>query len=243
MAQRHLFGCFGSFVFCSLALVSQAAANPVEGFHLDFAPLADVVGRPPIQGSEALKRDLDVLRWQQFARDSGLVGHAWGYLDREIGRFQAAIGSDLTKTAPMIRSGVPQFVHLVDDVKNKLKDAIGRQRPFLSHRELKPCLPREYSESYPSGHSTWYVTTSLLLADLLPERKERLLQVGRQGMAARVTCGMHYPSDVEAGQRLAEAAALQIISSPQWKQFKRSVQPEIKALMQPPSAGLAVVYD
>ena len=86
------------------------------------------------------------MRWQQFARDSGLVGHAWGYLDREIGRFQAAIGSDLTKTAPMIRSGVPQFVHLVDDVKNKLKDAIGRQRPFLSHRELKPCLPREYSE-------------------------------------------------------------------------------------------------
>ena len=102
----------------------------------------------------------------------------------------------------------------MDDVKNKLKDAIGRQRPFLSHRELKPCLPREYSESYPSGHSTWYVTTSLLLADLLPERKERLLQVGRQGMAARVTCGMHYPSDVEAGQRLAEAAALQIIGSP-----------------------------
>ena len=111
----------------------------------------------------------------------------------------------------------------MDDVKNKLKDAIGRQRPFLSHSELKPCLPREYSESYPSGHSIWYVTTSLLLADLLPERKDRLMQVGRQGMAARVTCGMHYPSDVEAGQRLAEAAALQIIRSPQWKQFKKSV--------------------
>ncbi|WP_071840144.1 phosphatase PAP2 family protein [Synechococcus sp. KORDI-52] len=64
----------------------------------------------------------------------------------------------------MIRSGVPQFVHLVDEVKNKLKNAIGRPRPFLSHRDLTPCLPREYSESYPSGHSTWYVTTSLLLA-------------------------------------------------------------------------------
>ena len=74
--------------------------------------------------------------------------------------------------------------------------------------------------------------TSLLLADLLPERRERLLQVGRQGMAASVTCGMHYPSDVEAGQRLAEAVALQIIGSLQWKQFKTSVHPEIKALMQ-----------
>ena len=73
MAQRHLFGCFGSFVFCSLALVSQAAANPVEGFHLDFAPLADVVGRPPIQGSEALKRDLDVLRCTIFRVCSCLI--------------------------------------------------------------------------------------------------------------------------------------------------------------------------
>lgn len=201
------------------------------------------MGRPPLQGSEALKRDLDTLRWQQISRDPGLVGHAWGNLDRVIGRFEAAIGSDLTKTAPTIRSGVPQFVHLVDEVKDKLKNAIGRPRPFLSHRDLKPCLPRGYSKSYPSGHSTWYVTTSLLLADLLPDRRERLLQVGRQGMAARLTCGMHYPSDVEAGQRLAEAAALQIIGSAQWKQFKTSVQPEVRALMQPPSAGLPVVYD
>lgn len=243
MALRGVFGACSVFVFSSVALIQPVAANPADGFQLDFSSLANVVGTPPARGSQALKRDLDVLRWQQFSRDSGLVGHAWGYLDREIGRFQPAVGSDLTKTAPMIRSGVPQFVHLVDEVKNKLKNAIGRPRPFLSHRDLTPCLPREYSESYPSGHSTWYVTTSLLLADLLPERRERLLQVGRQGMAARVTCGMHYPSDVEAGQRLAEAAALQIIGSLQWKQFKTSVQPEIKALMQPPSAGLVVVYD
>ena len=240
---RHFAGCFGSFVLFSTALIQQVAANPAEGFDLNIAPLADVVGQPPLQGSEALKRDLDIMRWQQFSRDSALVGHTWGYLDREIGRFQSAIGSGLTKTAPTIRSGVPQFVHLVDEVKDKLKNAIGRPRPFLSHGDLKPCLPREYSKSYPSGHSAWYVTTSLLLADLLPDRRERLLKVGRQGMAARVTCGMHYPSDVEAGQRLAEAAALQIISSVQWKQFKASVKDEVRALMTPPSAGLPVVYD
>ena len=223
--------------------MSPAGANPADGFELRLAPLADVVGKPPLPGSERLKRDLAVLRWQQFARNSELVGHAWGYLDREIGRFQAAIGSDFAKTAPRIRAGVPQFVHLVDEVKNKLKDAIGRSRPFLTHPDLKPCLPREYSESYPSGHATWYVSTSLLLADLLPERRERLLAVGRQGMAARVTCGMHYPSDVEAGQRLGEAAVKQILLSPEWQRFKRSVQPEVKALMTPPAAGMPVVYD
>ena len=184
-----------------------------------------------------------MLRWQQFARDSELVGHAWSYLGREIGRFQAAIGSDFEKTAPRIGAGLPRFVHLVDEAKNQLKVAHNRSRPFLTHPDLKPCLPLESSQSYPSGHATWYVSTSLLLADLLPERRERLLAVGRQGMAARVTCGMHYPSDVEAGQRLGEAAVKQILLSSQWQQFKRSVQPEVKALMTPPAAGMPVVYD
>ena len=220
-----------------------ARANPADGLNLRLPVLAKVVGEPPAPGSEALKRDLAVLRWQQFSRDSGLVGHAWSYLDREIARFEAAIGSDFAKTAPQIRAGVPEFTHLVEEVKNELKEEIGRLRPFLTHKDLKPCLPREYSKSYPSGHSTWYVTTSLLLADLLPERRERLLQVGYQGMAARVTCGMHYPSDVEAAQRLGEAAVQQILVSPQWQRFKVLVQPEVKALLTPPDAGMPVVYD
>ncbi|WP_236072442.1 phosphatase PAP2 family protein [Prochlorococcus marinus] len=227
----------------STATIAPSRANPADGFQLRFAPLADVVGMPPATNSDGWRRDLAVVRWQQFARDSELVGHAWSYLDRDIGRFQGAIGSDFVKTAPRIRAGVPQFVRLVDEVKNQLKYAMGRSRPFVTHQDLKPCLPREDSASYPSGHATWYVTTSLLLADLLPERRERLLAVGHQGMAARVTCGMHYPSDVEAGQRLGEAAVKQILRSPQWKRFKLSVQPEVKALISPPAAGMPVVYD
>ena len=237
-----VFAC-GLVAGVSAVAIAPAEANPADGLALNLAPLANVVGKPPLPGSDRLKRDLAVLRWQQFARDSGLVGHAWSYLGREIGRFQAAIGSDFEKTAPLIGAGVPQFVRLVDEAKNQLKVAYDRSRPFLSYPDLKPCLPLESSQSYPSGHATWYVSTSLLLADLLPERRERLLAVGHQGMAARVTCGMHYPSDVEAGQRLGEAAVKQILLSPQWQRFKRSVQKEIKALMTPPPAGMPVVYD
>ena len=246
LSKRHylISGVILSLIsFIGVSPLRPARANPAVGFQLRLFPLAEVVGKPPAPGSDALKRDLAVLRWQQFSRDSELVGHAWSYLSRDIDRFQGAIGSDLKKTAPKIRSGVPQFVHLVGEIKNKLKDEIGRSRPFITHQDLQPCLPREYSKSYPSGHSTWYVTTSLLLADLLPERRERLLAVGYQGMAARVTCGMHYPSDVEAGQRLGNAAVQQILLSPQWQNFKLSVQSELKALIVSPAAGMPVVYD
>ena len=64
MLARHFAGYFGSFVLFSTALIQQVAANPAERFHLNIAPLADVVGQPTLQGSEALKRGLDILRWQ-----------------------------------------------------------------------------------------------------------------------------------------------------------------------------------
>ncbi|KGG28252.1 PA-phosphatasee related phosphoesterase [Prochlorococcus sp. MIT 0702] len=55
----------------------------------------------------------------------------------------------------------------------------------------------------------------MLLADLLPERRVRLLAIGQQGITAQVLCAIHYPSDVEAGQRLESAAVEQILSSDQ----------------------------
>ena len=145
---------------------------------LQLAPLARAVGRPPRAGSAALARDLSVLRWMQSSRDPQLVRHAWTYLDRVPTAFEPAIGSDLTKTAPRIKAGVPAFVKVVEQVKNQLKNSIARPRPFQSHADLQPCLPLERSKSYPSGHATWYTATSLLLADLLPKRRERLLAVG-----------------------------------------------------------------
>lgn len=83
----------------------------------------------------------------------------------------------------------------------------------MSHPELQPCLPLETSFSFPSGHATWYASAALLLADLLPERRERLLQLGRQGGYARSACLVHYPSDVLASQRLAEAVSRDVIAS------------------------------
>ncbi len=217
--------------------------NPAREINLLVAPLAEAVGKPPKSGSTALARDLAVLRWIQSTRDSQAVRHAWIYLDRVPTAFEPAIGADLSKTAPKIHAGVPKFVKAIEKVKNKLKKSIARPRPFLTHSDLKPCLPLDHSKSYPSGHATWYSSMSLLLADLLPERRQRLLNVGQQGIAARVTCGMHYPSDVEAGQRLARAAVAQILSSDQWQRFKASVQSEVKALLTPPPAGLPRIYD
>jgi len=46
----------------------------------------------------------------------------------------------------------------------------------------------------------------LVLADQRPERRVRLLAMDQQGITARVICGIHSRSTLEAGQRLASAA-------------------------------------
>merc|ERR1712176_1352415 len=111
------------------------------------------------------------------------------------------------------------FQNPIKDVKNDFKYKIKRQRPFQSHPDLKPCLPLESSYSYPSEHATFYSSTSELLAAVYPEHKERLSQVGAAGVSARSNCGVHYPSDVMAGQKLGKTAAAKIMETHEWNSF------------------------
>lgn len=219
------------------------AADPAAGLTLKAEQYRAVVGRPPAPGSPAEADDLAVLRWNQRSRYPEAVVHSWRFLDRNLSSFDAAVGSDLGKTAPTLVKGLPFFLKRIDAVKDGLKDAVARPRPYVSHPELQPCVPTETTWSYPSGHATWYGAVSLLLADLLPERRERLLQVGRQGGYARSYCVVHYPSDVLASQRLAEAISRDVIASPQWQAFRQQLRPELDRLLVAPPAGLPLLTD
>jgi len=129
---------------------------------------------------------------------------------------------------------------LVDGAKDSIKERVQRPRPFVGHPEIQVCLPPESGWSFPSGHSAFFRSAAVLIADLVPERRERLLAVGLLGGTSRTMCGLHYPSDVDAGQRLGEAAALQILNSPQWQQFKQNpaVLKEIEKIRQVPVSRL-----
>jgi acid phosphatase (class A) len=57
--------------------------------------------------------------------------------------------------------------------------------------------------SYPSGHSTLGYAWALALAELAPQRADAILLRGREYGDSRVICGVHFPSDVDAGRVLA----------------------------------------
>jgi len=233
----------GSLLWPPGSAALAQAGDPAAGLSLKAERYRAVVGRPPAPGSPAEADDLAVLRWNQRSRYPEAVVHSWRFLYRNLSTFDAAVGSDLSKTAPTLFQGLPAFLKRIDAIKDALKDEIARPRPYVSDPSFKPCLPLETTFSYPSGHATWYAAASLLLADLLPERRERLLEVGLQGGYARSYCVVHYPSDVLASQRLAGAISRDVIASPQWQAFKQQLRPERDQLLVPPPAGLPLLSD
>lgn len=199
---------------------------------LQLAPLRAVVGSPPAPGSPTERDDLAVLRWLQRFRTPEQVANAWLLLERNPLMFSRALGLDMGKSTPAIGKGLRPLLALVDGATSQFKNAFQRPRPYRSHPELKPCLPPEAGFSFPSGHATWYAAAAELLSALVPERRERLLQVGNHGGGSRTLCGVHYPSDVEAGLRLGRAAAAQLLASPQWQAFRGdpAVQAEVELI-------------
>jgi acid phosphatase (class A) len=227
MAVVALFvGCVPAVGVRAQPLGSAVVLNP--------DPLSRVVGVPPAPGSAAAREDLAILLWLQGARTPEMEANAWLLLERNLGSFSRALGVDMDKSTPRISAGLQMFLKPVDAVMGNLKNRYQRPRPFLAEAQIQPCLPREQGYSFPSGHSTWFRAASELLADLVPERRARLEAVGSHGGNSRVLCGVHYPSDVQAGQRLGVAAAAQLIASPQWKAFKAdpAVMAEVEAIRQ-----------
>ena len=211
-----------------------------SGLQLEMAALSKTVGLPPKPHTTAAELDLAILLWLQKHRTPDQIAKSWLLLDRNIVQFDRALGIDMTKSTQALVRGITSFLTLVDGAKDSIKDRVQRPRPFVSHPEIQVCLPPESGWSFPSGHSAFFRSAAVLLADLVPERRERLLAVGLLGGTSRTVCGLHYPSDVDAGQRLGEAAALQILTSPQWQRFKQNpaVQQEIDKIRQVPASRL-----
>jgi len=215
-------------------------AEASAGLNLEMGSLNKAVGQPPKPQSTAAEVDLAILLWLQKHRTPDQIAKSWLLLDRNIVQFDRALGIDMTKSTPAVVKGLTSFLTLVDRAKDSIKERVQRPRPFVSHPEIHVCLPPESGWSFPSGHSAFFRSAAVLLADLVPERRERLLAVGLLGGTSRTVCGLHYPSDVEAGQKLGEAAALQILNSPQWQRFKHNpaVQKEIDKIRQVPASQL-----
>lgn len=203
---------FRSFRILALGLalgagpaLPAAAAGAAAVQAPDYAAL---IGDFPRPGSEAAQADQAILLWEQAVRTPEEVARAQAEVQVHLGLFSAVAGKDLDGPAvPLTRALAADLAAAVRAPTSSLKRRFARPRPYETLTKLQPALPHEPSFSYPSGHSSWGVALAELLAALAPARKQAILDRGRQIGYDRVLGGVHYPSDVEAGQKLGGAVA------------------------------------
>ncbi len=220
------------FSLLALFLLLCIAADPPRLHFLkpdDIDPVALLPG-PPADDSEEHKKEIQTsLDWQekrtpeQIARCKREEGmSAFGFDDILGDWFDA---KNLPSTAKLIRQATGDAKYFVDEAKAHWN----RTRPFDAIPAIHPCVAREQSPSFPSGHATRGMLWATILANLFPDDKDKLLAAGRQMGEDRVIGGAHYLSDVAAGQKLGTAIANKLLANPDFQKDLAAARQECAA--------------
>jgi len=110
---------------------------------------------------------------------------------------------------PLLGALMAQLITEARPVNVAVKERFHRPRPFVADPRVHPCVERPDSDSYPSGHAFVAFLWAAVLAELHPDLRMAIYERADRIVWGRVTGGVHYPSDLAAGRRLAHAVIAQ----------------------------------
>lgn len=197
--------------------------------YLQLAQLPDslaLLPPPPAAGSAAFARDEEVSK--AMARPAGSSRFVQAASDADLtpphsfGAFACAAGvTPDAKRTPALYRVLGKSMIDVGLSTYKAKDHYRRVRPFVAHGDAT-CSPRDEAVlrtdgSYPSGHSALGWGWAMILAELLPDKADVLLQRGRDFGDSRLVCNVHWASDVDAGRLMASATLARLHGEPAFR--------------------------
>jgi len=133
--------------------------------------------------------------------------------------FNAAIGFDVA-AKPATFKLLQMVVEEEDGDSKAAKAFFHRDRPYAVDPSLKTCTPVKPGKaptSYPSGHSSLAFSMGVVLASLVPEKSQAILARAAEYAERRLVCGVHFRSDIVAGQQFGTVLALKLMQNPQFQ--------------------------
>lgn len=189
---------------------------------------------PPPAANSALERaEREIVRgpWSDARRAQALEDNA---VD-PFAAFDSVLGPEFNSAAlPATTAVLARAGRAAGYAGDPAKFVHQRPRPFLSDTAITPCIPNDErlraSFSYPSGHGALGFGWALVLAELVPSRADAIIERGRDFGWSRVVCGVHYPSDIEAGRTVAAAAVARLHADPDFQREMEAARAELAAL-------------
>jgi membrane-associated phospholipid phosphatase len=105
-----------------------------------------------------------------------------------------------------------------------------RNRPYASDPSLKTCTPikpGKAANSYPSGHASLAYSMGVVLASLIPDKSQAILARASVYAEHRLVCGVHFRSDIAAGQQFGTVLALRLMQNSQFQSQMTLAQAEL----------------
>jgi acid phosphatase (class A) len=177
----------------------------------------------------------DSPRWKLAIQDNDL------WRGGALKRFSCAMGVDVGEKATPVAWKMLHRIEIdVRTVGTPAKDFFDRKRPLIGND--KPiCVPREKwmetNASYPSGHSMVAWSWALILSEAVPARADALLKMGQESGESRTICGVHFPSDVEAGRTLGAGMVARLHADPAFAVDLARAKKELASAPAPSGCG------
>jgi acid phosphatase (class A) len=194
----------------SLALAPTTQPAGLSASDFDFKAL---LGDPPADGSAAQHAEIQKIVSLQAGITSQDIARCKSEVNMTVfSAFDSVLGpwfnaKELPKTAALMEEVYQQS----RSISKPAKEMWRRPRPFLDPR-VHTYVKKETNASFPSGHATEATMWGTLLADMFPDQKSALAARARQVGQDRILAGMHYPSDVAAGEKLGAEIARRMLA-------------------------------
>ena len=168
-------------------------------------------------------------RWEKAMADDASV----------YDRFESALGLKLD------RKNLPRLVRLLNRVAEDVLAAASeakkrhpRPRPFQRFQLKRICgqaAPKPEAApttgtSYPSGHAAVSWAAALVMMETRPSEATPLIMRAVEFGHSRVVCGVHFPSDIDAGHLVAVAVIDKLFATPEFRSDLLCAKREVQAV-------------
>jgi acid phosphatase (class A) len=214
------------FAFCLTGTAQAALLDPAE---IDASRL---LPPPPKAGSVAAKAEVAELHaiassttpelLDKARRDDG---------DEKPDLFNAALGFDVT-ALPATNKILTEIAAEEGTDSKSAKSYFHRDRPWIVDPSIKTCvmvMPGPAANSYPSGHTSLSFAMGVVLASLVPEKSQVILARASEFAEHRLVCGMHFRSDIVAGQQFGTVVALRLMQKLSFQAEMEAARAELRA--------------
>ena len=221
--------CAAALALLCLSSFAAVAADP--SCPNATVPLAVLLMPPPKPDSAQTKAELQELQRLQESRTPDQVKHVRDDDRRTLERFLGGIGikvENLSESAQRFFDCIDASVrHSVHEAKS----TFDRTRPYrLPHNNLQTLkkLSDRDSASYPSAHATYGATLGMVLAEMIPEKKDAIYKRIQDYGYSRIVSGAHFRSDVYAGNVAGAAIAASLLSNESFRNEFKDVKGELR---------------